>query len=89
MPGHFCLPAKKCTFAAHFTHLNNFKPLAEGQVIRAMAQVLPTEGDEQILSAKGSGIVRIPGGILPEGKSVSAGQTLLLLESGTAGSGSL
>lgn len=60
-----------------------------GQVIRTMAQVLPAEGDEQILSAKGSGIVRIPGGILPEGKAVSAGQTLLLLESGTAGSSDL
>ena len=60
-----------------------------GQVIRAMAQVQPTEGDEQILSAKGSGIVRIPGGTLPEGKSVGAGQTLLLLESETAGSSDL
>lgn len=60
-----------------------------GQVIRAMAQVQPTEGDEQILSAKGSGIVRIPGGMLPEGKAVTAGQTLLVLESGTAGSSDL
>ncbi len=60
-----------------------------GQVIRAMAQVQPTEGDEQILSAKGSGIVRIPGGTLPEGKPVSAGQTLLVLESGTVGSNDL
>lgn len=60
-----------------------------GQVIRAMAQVQPAEGDEQILSAKGSGIVRIPGGMLPEGKAVIAGQTLLQLESGTAGSSDL
>ncbi|MBP5218247.1 MAG: efflux RND transporter periplasmic adaptor subunit [Bacteroidales bacterium] len=60
-----------------------------GQVIRAMAQVQPTEGDEQILSAKGSGIVRIPGGTLPEGKAVGAGQTLLVLESGTVGNSDL
>lgn len=53
-----------------------------GQVIRTMAQVQPSQGDERVVTAKTSGIVVIPEVGLVDGKSVSAGQTLFHIESG-------
>ncbi len=52
-----------------------------GQVIRTMAKVQPTQGEEQVVTAKGSGIVVIPQHGLFEGNAVSNGQTLLQIES--------
>ncbi len=46
-----------------------------GQVIRTMAQVQPSQGDEYAITAKADGIVSI-NGELTEGKSVKAGQAL-------------
>lgn len=53
-----------------------------GQVIRTMAQIQPSQGDERVVTAKTSGIVAIPEAGLVDGKSVSAGQTLFYIESG-------
>ncbi len=52
-----------------------------GQVIRTMAQVLPAQGDERILTAKASGIVTLTTTGLTEGKAVSAGQALMTIAS--------
>ena len=52
-----------------------------GQAIKTTAQILPSDADEQILTAKADGIVIFPQSILPEGKKVSNGQTLLQIES--------
>ncbi len=51
-----------------------------GQVIRTMAKVLPTQGEEQVVTAKSSGIVVLPQKGLFEGNTVSNGQTLLQIE---------
>lgn len=53
-----------------------------GQVIRTMAQVQSSQGDERVITAKVSGIVVIPETGLVDGKSVSNGQTLFHIESG-------
>lgn len=53
-----------------------------GQIIRTMAQVQPSQGDERIVTAKTSGIVAIPETGLVDGKSVNTGQTLFYIESG-------
>lgn len=52
-----------------------------GAIIRTMAQVQPSQGDERVVTAKTSGIVVIPEAGLVDGKSVSAGQTLFYIES--------
>lgn len=53
-----------------------------GQVIKTMAQVMPAQGDEQIITAKTSGIVLLAGNDIVVGKSVSKGQRLFSVESG-------
>ncbi len=53
-----------------------------GQVIKTMAQVQPAQGDEQILTAKAAGIVRMAGSDVMVGKAVRQGQQLFTLESG-------
>lgn len=53
---------------------------AFGQVIRTMAQVQPSQGDERVVTAKASGIVTIADASLVEGKTVSAGQVLCRIE---------
>jgi len=53
-----------------------------GQVIKTMAQVLPSQGDEQVITAKASGIVLLAGNDIVIGKAVSRGQRLFTLESG-------
>ncbi len=51
-----------------------------GQVIRAMAQVQPSQGEEQIVTAKASGIVTLASQ-LTVGSTVAAGQPLCHIES--------
>ena len=59
-----------------------FEPF--GQIIRTTAQILPSQGDERIVSAKTSGTAFFDANIT-EGKAVIAGQTLLTIDgSGTA-----
>ncbi len=53
-----------------------------GEVIRTMAQVQPSQGDERVVTAKTSGIVTISDVSLVEGKSVSAGQAMFHVKSG-------
>ena len=53
-----------------------------GQVIRTMAQIQPSQGDERVITAKTSGIVAIPEAGLVDGKSVNTGQALFYIESG-------
>jgi len=52
-----------------------------GQVIRTMAQVLPSQGDERVITAKASGIVILPAEGLLDGREVRGGQTLFHIES--------
>lgn len=54
-----------------------------GQVIRTMAQVQPSQGDERIITAKAGGIVVISENGMIDGKAVNAGQTLFFIESGS------
>ncbi len=53
-----------------------------GQVIRTMAQVQPSQGDERVITAKTSGMVVFPENGMIDGKAVHAGQTLFFIESG-------
>lgn len=53
-----------------------------GEVIRTMAQVQPSQGDERVVTAKTSGIVTISDAGLVDGKAVSAGQSLFYIKSG-------
>lgn len=53
-----------------------------GQVIKTMAQILPAQGDEQMVTAQTAGIVLMAGNDVVVGKSVSKGQRLFSLESG-------
>lgn len=50
-----------------------------GQVIKTTAQVLSSQGDEVIVSAKSNGMVLLSDNNVLEGKSVSAGQVLFTL----------
>lgn len=52
-----------------------------GEVIRTMAQVEPSQGDERMIVAKTSGTVRLSGNELVEGKAVGAGQALFSIDS--------
>lgn len=52
-----------------------------GQIIKTTAQVLPSQGDERVVTAKASGIVVFTGGNIVDGQSVNAGQTLFRIES--------
>lgn len=52
-----------------------------GQVIRATAQILPSQGDQRVIAAKASGIVSFSGQEIVEGKKVGAGQSLFAIES--------
>ncbi len=60
-----------------------------GEVIRTMAQVQPSQGDERVVAAQGSGIVSIANASLTEGSAVGSGQTLFSIESGTMAEGNL
>lgn len=50
-----------------------------GQVIKAVAQVLPNQAEEQLVIAKATGMVSISSPVLP-GMSVKAGQALMSIE---------
>ena len=50
-----------------------------GQVIRTVAQIVPSQGDERIISAKTNGTVYFDVNIT-EGQSVASGQTLLTID---------
>lgn len=56
-------------------------PEAFGEVIHTTAQIEPSQGDERVVSAKTSGIVRFAGTDLTEGKAVGVGQTLFSIDS--------
>lgn len=60
-----------------------------GQVIRAMAQVQPAQGDERVVASHGGGIVSAAIASLVEGSAVSAGQTIFTIESGAMAEGNL
>ena len=53
-----------------------------GEIIRTMAQVQPSQGDERVVTAKTSGIVTISDVGLVDGKAVGAGQALFYIKSG-------
>lgn len=56
-----------------------FEPF--GQIIRATAQIQPSQGDERVVAAKASGMVLFPNDNVVDGKAVSAGQSLFSIES--------
>ena len=51
-----------------------------GQVIHTTAQILPTQGDERIVSAKAAGLVIFSNEKVVEGRGVAAGQTLFTID---------
>ncbi len=53
-----------------------------GQIIRTTAQILPSQSDERIVTAKTNGIVAFHGDNVTSGKAVNAGQTLFAIEGG-------
>lgn len=62
----------KVDFATDYPSVEPF-----GQVIKSVAQVQPTQGNEVLITAKTAGIVAIPGEGLLAGKSVASGELLL------------
>lgn len=58
------------------------RPQPFAAVIRTTAQILPAQGDEQVLTAKASGVVMLSQPHWVEGASVSAGQRVCVIESG-------
>jgi RND family efflux transporter MFP subunit len=50
-----------------------------GQVIRTIAQVQPSQGDERIITARTSGIIQF-NSVVTEGQAVRAGQTLFQID---------
>ena len=50
-----------------------------GQVIKTIAQILPAQSDEALLTAKANGVISFSGNRILEGINVSAGQTLLTI----------
>lgn len=61
----------KIDFATEFP-----QTVAFGQVIKTTALIEPANGDEVVISAKTSGMVRLASNILLEGQEVRGGQTL-------------
>ena len=59
-----------------------------GQIIRTMAQIQPSQGDEQIISAKISGAAFFTTNIT-EGKVVAAGQSLFTIDGSTTADNNL
>lgn len=53
-----------------------------GGIIRTTAQILPSQDDEIVITAKAGGIITFPSGNITDGRAVSAGQTLFVIESG-------
>ncbi len=52
-----------------------------GEVIRTMARVEPSQGDERVLVAKSAGTVRFAAADLTAGKAVGSGQALFTIDS--------
>jgi RND family efflux transporter MFP subunit len=65
----------KIDFATAEVRCENF-----GQIIRTTAQILPSQGDERVITAKTSGIVIFPDNNIVEGKAVNAHQTLFFID---------
>lgn len=53
-----------------------------GQVIRTMAQVEPTQGDERVIIAKAGGIVTFHSNDITDGKAVNVNQPIVYINSG-------
>ncbi|MDR0602844.1 MAG: efflux RND transporter periplasmic adaptor subunit [Bacteroidales bacterium] len=51
-----------------------------GQIIRTIAQIQPSQGDERTITAKVSGIVLFPNNDVVNGKAVTAGQSLFSID---------
>ena len=51
-----------------------------GQIIRATAQIQPSQGDERVITAKTNGTVFFPNVNIVEGKFVNAGQSLFFID---------
>lgn len=51
-----------------------------GQIIRTIAQIQPSQGDERTVTAKVSGVVLFPNNDIVNGKAVTAGQSLFSID---------
>jgi len=51
-----------------------------GQIIRATAQIQPSQGDERVITAQAGGTVFFPNDNVVEGKAVNAGQVLFSID---------
>lgn len=60
-----------------------------GKVIRTVAQIQPSQGDEVIVSAKADGVVTLAGGTLTEGSSISAGQAICSIDASATANNNL
>lgn len=60
-----------------------------GKVIRTVAQILPSQGDEVTVSAKADGVVTLSNGKLNEGSAVSAGQAICSIDASATASNNL
>lgn len=67
----------KVDFATSESQLEPF-----GEVIKTTAQIIPSQGDERMLTAKSSGIISFSSDNIVDGQSVNAGQSLFTIESG-------
>ena len=51
-----------------------------GQIIRTIAQIQPSQGDERVIAAKASGVVLFPNENIVEGKAITAGHALFSID---------
>ena len=56
---------------------------AFGEIIRTTAQIIPSQGDERVVTALADGLVSFPAGNLLAGKTVNADASLFSIESST------
>jgi RND family efflux transporter MFP subunit len=56
-------------------------PMPFGEVVRAVGQIQPAQGDERVIAAKSGGMVSFCNGGMVEGQAVGRGQALFSIES--------
>ena len=91
---HHDVPANSVKFTKEQSSIIDFATTevrAEkfGRVIKATAQVVSSQGDEQVASSRASGVVRFAGNDIVEGASVKKGQRLFTIESSGMADGNM
>lgn len=87
-------PANSVTFSKEQSWTTDFAteivtPSTFGEIIKTTAQVISSQGDEQVATSKSSGIVKFAGSDIVEGAPVTKGQRLFVIESSGMADGNM